>query len=230
MEVAPCPLSAASAGSEVWDDPGYGNQMRPLARQPFRARTTEELMALLSAVATAILAVIIISMLYFGRDIRGAADGFQSPGDRILDRPTGGRTAVDLPNVLDKALITAGDANEGYGVTEVGRAAQDLFKQPCTKRVEFTHIGHVDLQFLGPLDARRDEMDQPFQGGRMDNCPGAAWTKYQRLVLGCRTQRGYRLQYSCPSRMLRLGRYSPVIHFEKEQEKLWMRISQTCSV
>ncbi len=43
--------------------------MRPLARQPFKARTTEELMALLSAVATAVLAVIIISMLYFGRDI-----------------------------------------------------------------------------------------------------------------------------------------------------------------
>ena len=42
--------------------------MRPL-RQPFKARTTEELMALLSAVATSILAVIIISMLYFGRDI-----------------------------------------------------------------------------------------------------------------------------------------------------------------
>jgi predicted PurR-regulated permease PerM len=41
----------------------------PLARQPFKPRTTEELMALLSAVATAILAVIIISMLYFGRDI-----------------------------------------------------------------------------------------------------------------------------------------------------------------
>src|ERR1700754_4973336 len=48
---------------------GDGNQMRPLTRQPFKARTTEELMALLSAVATAILAVIIISMLYFGRDI-----------------------------------------------------------------------------------------------------------------------------------------------------------------
>src|SRR4029078_13035800 len=43
--------------------------MRQLTRQPFRARTTEELLALLSAVATAILAVIIISMLYFGRDI-----------------------------------------------------------------------------------------------------------------------------------------------------------------
>jgi predicted PurR-regulated permease PerM len=43
--------------------------MRSSARQPFKARTTEELMALLSAVATAILAVIIISMLYFGRDI-----------------------------------------------------------------------------------------------------------------------------------------------------------------
>jgi predicted PurR-regulated permease PerM len=43
--------------------------MWPLTRQPFKARTTEELMALLSAVATAILAVIIISMLYFGRDI-----------------------------------------------------------------------------------------------------------------------------------------------------------------
>jgi predicted PurR-regulated permease PerM len=43
--------------------------MRPLSRQPFKAHTPEELMALLSAVATAILAVIIISMLYFGRDI-----------------------------------------------------------------------------------------------------------------------------------------------------------------
>lgn len=43
--------------------------MRPLTRQPFRARTTEELTALLSAVATAILAAIIISMLFFGRDI-----------------------------------------------------------------------------------------------------------------------------------------------------------------
>jgi predicted PurR-regulated permease PerM len=43
--------------------------MRPLTRQPFKARTTEELMALVSAVATAILAVIIVSMLYFGRDI-----------------------------------------------------------------------------------------------------------------------------------------------------------------
>jgi predicted PurR-regulated permease PerM len=40
-----------------------------LTRQAFKARTTEELIALLSAVATAILAVIIISMLYFGRDI-----------------------------------------------------------------------------------------------------------------------------------------------------------------
>src|SRR6476469_11057233 len=49
--------------------PSYGKQMRPLARQPFKARTTEELMALVSAVATAILAVIIVSMLYFGRDI-----------------------------------------------------------------------------------------------------------------------------------------------------------------
>jgi predicted PurR-regulated permease PerM len=43
--------------------------MRPLVRQPFKARTTEELMALLSAVATAILAVIIVAMLYFGREI-----------------------------------------------------------------------------------------------------------------------------------------------------------------
>jgi predicted PurR-regulated permease PerM len=38
-------------------------------RQPFRARTSEELFALLSAVGTAILAVIIIMMLYFGREI-----------------------------------------------------------------------------------------------------------------------------------------------------------------
>jgi predicted PurR-regulated permease PerM len=43
--------------------------MRPLTRQPFRARTAEELIALLSAVATAIMAVIIIAMLYFGREI-----------------------------------------------------------------------------------------------------------------------------------------------------------------
>lgn len=40
-----------------------------MIRQPFKARTSEELIALLSAVATAILAVIIIMMLYFGREI-----------------------------------------------------------------------------------------------------------------------------------------------------------------
>jgi predicted PurR-regulated permease PerM len=43
--------------------------MKPAIRQPFRARNTEELVALLSAVATAILAVIIVAMLYFGREI-----------------------------------------------------------------------------------------------------------------------------------------------------------------
>ena len=53
----------------ICDQPGYGKQMMPLTRQPFKARTTEELMALLSAVATAILAVIIVAMLYFGREI-----------------------------------------------------------------------------------------------------------------------------------------------------------------
>jgi len=41
----------------------------PVIRQPFKAHTTEELMALLSTVAAAILAVIIIAMLYFGREI-----------------------------------------------------------------------------------------------------------------------------------------------------------------
>ena len=40
-----------------------------MIRQPFKARTSEELIGLLSAVATAIIAVIIIMMLYFGRDI-----------------------------------------------------------------------------------------------------------------------------------------------------------------
>jgi predicted PurR-regulated permease PerM len=38
-------------------------------RQPFKARTSEELIALQSAVATAILAVIIVATLYFGREI-----------------------------------------------------------------------------------------------------------------------------------------------------------------
>jgi predicted PurR-regulated permease PerM len=38
-------------------------------RQAFKARTSEDLIALLSAVATAILAVIIIMVLYFGREI-----------------------------------------------------------------------------------------------------------------------------------------------------------------
>jgi predicted PurR-regulated permease PerM len=38
-------------------------------KQPFKARTPEELMALLGAVATAILACIIVATLYFGREI-----------------------------------------------------------------------------------------------------------------------------------------------------------------
>jgi predicted PurR-regulated permease PerM len=40
-----------------------------MIRQPFKPRTSEELTALLSAMATAVLAVIIVTMLYFGREI-----------------------------------------------------------------------------------------------------------------------------------------------------------------
>jgi predicted PurR-regulated permease PerM len=40
-----------------------------MIRQPFKARSSDEVMALLSAMATAVLAVIIVAMLYFGREI-----------------------------------------------------------------------------------------------------------------------------------------------------------------
>ncbi len=40
-----------------------------MARQPFKVRTSDELIALQSAVATAVLAVIIVMTLYFGREI-----------------------------------------------------------------------------------------------------------------------------------------------------------------
>ena len=40
-----------------------------MAKQPFKARTFEELIALQSSVATAVLAVIIVMTLYFGREI-----------------------------------------------------------------------------------------------------------------------------------------------------------------
>ena len=40
-----------------------------MIRQPFKVRTSEELVALLSAVATAILAFMIITTIYFGREI-----------------------------------------------------------------------------------------------------------------------------------------------------------------
>ena len=40
-----------------------------MVSQPFKARTTEELIGLLSAVATAILTAILIMVLYFGREI-----------------------------------------------------------------------------------------------------------------------------------------------------------------
>lgn len=43
--------------------------MNMIARQPFKTRSHEEVAGLVGAAATAILAVIIISMLYFGRDI-----------------------------------------------------------------------------------------------------------------------------------------------------------------
>ena len=40
-----------------------------MVRQTFKARTPEEMIGLLSAVATAILAAIVIMVLYFGREI-----------------------------------------------------------------------------------------------------------------------------------------------------------------
>jgi predicted PurR-regulated permease PerM len=43
--------------------------MNMMARQPFKSRSNEEVAGLVGAAATAILAMVIISMLYFGRDI-----------------------------------------------------------------------------------------------------------------------------------------------------------------
>ena len=40
-----------------------------MVKQPFKARTSEELIALQSAVAIAILAVIFVMTLYYGREI-----------------------------------------------------------------------------------------------------------------------------------------------------------------
>lgn len=40
-----------------------------MAKQPFKARSSEELLSLQSAMATAVLAVIIVMTLYFGREI-----------------------------------------------------------------------------------------------------------------------------------------------------------------
>src|SRR3984893_11400501 len=51
------------------DGPGHGHLMRSVIGQKFKARTTEDLIALLGTVATAVLAAIIIAMLYFGREI-----------------------------------------------------------------------------------------------------------------------------------------------------------------
>src|SRR5436190_11551658 len=60
--------SESAANARVRDHVGFGME-ESVIRQPFKARTSEELIALLSAVATAILAVIIIMLLYFGREI-----------------------------------------------------------------------------------------------------------------------------------------------------------------
>ena len=149
-------------------------------------------------------------------------DGFRSLEDGILDRPAGGLAAVDLPNVLDKALVTSGDANEGCWMAGVGSAAHDPFQQPCAQRVEFTHIGHVDLQFLGLLDTSRHEIDQTFQGDCMNSRPRTAWTKHQRLVLGCCTQQGRCTQSCCRSKMLRWDRYPPTAHSTKARASSWM--------
>src|SRR4051812_28102147 len=60
--VVGCPNSAPHKA-------GVFHRKLHMIRQPFKARTPDELMALLSAMATAVLAVIIITMLYFGREI-----------------------------------------------------------------------------------------------------------------------------------------------------------------
>ena len=154
---------------------------------------------------------------------RGTADGFQSREDRILDRPAGGLAAVDLPNVLDKALITAGDANEGCGMAGVRRAARRSFRatmrQAC--RVH-AHRPCRSSDFWVFWTLGRDEIDQTFEGGCMNSGPRTAWTKHQRLALGCRTQQGRRTQSCCRSKMLRWDRYPPTAHSTKARASSWM--------
>lgn len=44
------------------------------------------------------------------------------------------------------------------------------------------------------LNPGRDQIDEIFKRGGMNSGPGSAWTEYQRLALGCRTQQGYGTQ------------------------------------
>jgi predicted PurR-regulated permease PerM len=63
---------ATPVGSLTISEPAASRRPKAdetVIRQPFRARTSEELMTLLSAVATAILGFMIVTTLYFGREI-----------------------------------------------------------------------------------------------------------------------------------------------------------------
>jgi hypothetical protein len=111
-------------------------------------------------------------------------------------------------------------------MTGVKRASYNLFQQPCAERIEFTNAGHVDRQYLGFLDARRNQIDQAFQSSDMNSCPGPAWAQYQRVISGCLTQQGKRIQSLSRSKALGTDWYPSVMHFTMERQQCWLFASK----
>jgi hypothetical protein len=113
-----------------------------------------------------------------------------------LNRQVGGLLAVDLANIINKALEGTCEAYDGCGMTGVKRASYNRFQQPYAERIEFTRTGHVDRQWLGFLDTRRNQIGQAFQSSSMNSCPGTAWAQDQCVNSGCLTQQGGCRRYS----------------------------------
>ena len=119
--------------------------------------------------------------VFAGAD-RAAADVAELRHDRVARRGRRRRPSVDLTDLLDQAGIIVGDADDIGAMAGGSGPPRHFFQQPGAERVEFAHLGHIDLDDAGPIELRRNVVGKPFKRGGICRCPGSTRTQFERIA------------------------------------------------
>jgi hypothetical protein len=90
--------------------------------------------------------------------------------------------AIDLTNLRDQAGIIVGHADDIGSMTGRCCPPRHFLEQPGPKRVQFAHLGHVELDGLRMIKLCRNGIGERLQRRYIGGGPGSAWAQFKHIA------------------------------------------------